>query len=87
MRDSPSGSSLVLTFLALLVLVGVSWGAAALGAGTGVALAIAAVKAGLIALVFMELYRADAVDRIIAAVAVLLVVLLCAGALADVALR
>ena len=87
MHAPPSGRTLVLTFIALIVLAALSWVAATLGTGTGVALTIAALKAGAIAFVFMELGRAHAVDRIIAAIAVLFVVLLCLGAAADVAFR
>jgi caa(3)-type oxidase subunit IV len=87
MREPPSGLALVVTFAGLLVLAGVSWLAAAAGTGTTIALAIAAAKALAIALVFMELFRAHAVDRLVATIAVLFVILLCAGALADVAFR
>ena len=82
-----SSRALVLTFAALVALAAISWIAAVLGTGTGVALAIAAVKAALIALVFMELAHAHTADRVIAVVAVLFVVLLCAGSVADVAFR
>ena len=77
----------IATYVALVVLAAVSWLLADVGTGIVVALAIAATKAILIALVFMELIRAHATDRIIAAIAVLFVVLLCVGALGDVALR
>jgi caa(3)-type oxidase subunit IV len=87
MRAPPTGRALVLTFLALLVLAGGSWIAAALGTGTAIALTIAAAKAVTIAIVFMELGRAHDADRAIAAVAVFCVVLLCLGAVADVAFR
>jgi caa(3)-type oxidase subunit IV len=87
MRAPPSGLALVLTFVALLGLAGASWLAAVLGTGTAVAIAIATCKAIVIALVFMELFRAQATDRIIAVVAVLFVVLLCAGMMGDVAFR
>jgi caa(3)-type oxidase subunit IV len=82
-----SPRSLILTFVALLVLAGVSWIAADLGTGTAVALTIASAKALLIALVFMELARATAVDRIAAIIAVLFIVFLCVGALADISFR
>lgn len=87
MHAPPTGRALVLTFIALIALAAISWVAATLGTGTGVALSIAALKALAIALVFMELGRAHAVDRIIAVVAVGFVVLLCLGAVADVAFR
>jgi len=86
-RAPPSGLALVLTFLGLLALAGASWAAAALGTGTAVALSIAALKAALIALIFMELTRAHSTDRVIALVAALFVILLCVGAVADVAFR
>jgi cytochrome c oxidase subunit 4 len=86
-RAPPSGLALILTFLALLVLAGASWAAAALGTGTAVALSIAALKAALIALIFMELTRAHSTDRVIALVAALFVILLCVGSIADVAFR
>lgn len=87
MRAPPTGRALILTYVALVVLAALSWLAAAAGTGTAVALVIAAAKALAIALVFMELWRAHATDRIIAAIAVLFVILLCVGALGDVALR
>jgi caa(3)-type oxidase subunit IV len=77
----------VINFVALIVLAVISWIAATLGTGSAIALAIASVKALAIALVFMELTRASATDRVIAVVAVLFVVLICAGSLADVAFR
>jgi caa(3)-type oxidase subunit IV len=52
-----------------------------------VALAIAAAKALLIALFFMELIVGHATDRTVAAIAVLFVVLLTVGMFADVAYR
>lgn len=83
----PSGRTLVLTFLGLMVLAVGSWILSAIGTGTGVAIGIAAIKAILIALFFMELVCAPAVDRTIAVVAVLFVLLLTVGVLADVAYR
>lgn len=87
MHAPPSGRALVLTFVALVALAGLSWVAAMLGTGSAVAIAIASTKALVIALVFMELTRASATDRVIAVVAVLFVILICAGALTDVAFR
>jgi cytochrome c oxidase subunit 4 len=75
--------ALILTYVALVALAAASF----LAANTGVALAIAVAKAILIALVFMELWRAHASDRMIALAAVFFVLLMCAGALADVTLR
>lgn len=87
MRNPPSGLTLVLTFLLLVALAAGSWIAASFHIPTAVTLAIAAVKALAIAYVFMELGRAQATDKIMAVVAVLFVVLLCAGSVADVAFR
>ncbi|HEY4240383.1 MAG TPA: cytochrome C oxidase subunit IV family protein [Kofleriaceae bacterium] len=79
--------ALVVAYVTLLALAALSWLAAMHDAGTGVALGIAAAKTAIIGLVFMELRRGEAVDRAIAAIAILFVLLLCAGALTDVALR
>ncbi|HVV87110.1 MAG TPA: hypothetical protein VHE35_28920 [Kofleriaceae bacterium] len=87
MRRPPSSLALVLTYLALVALALLSWFAASAGGGPALALAIAAAKVALIALVFMELVAAHAVDRIIAVLAVFFVALLCFGLLADVSLR
>ncbi len=88
MRNPPSGLALILTFLFLLVLAAGSWLVAAeFHTPTAVALAIAGAKALALAYIFMELGRAHATDKIMAVVAVLFVVLLCAGAVADVSLR
>lgn len=87
MTFPPSGRALLLTFIGLVVLAGGSWLAADYGTGTGVALAIAAVKAGMIGFVFMELGGAHAGDRIIIAVAALFIALLVGGTLTDVAFR
>jgi caa(3)-type oxidase subunit IV len=86
-KSPPSGLALILTFVALLVLAGASWLLASAGTGTGVAMAIAAAKALLIALFFMELVCASPVDRTIASIALIFVLLLTLGALADVAYR
>ena len=87
MSKSPTPRALVLTFVALIVLAVASWVAAALGTGTWIALAIAAVKALAIAAIFMELWFAQPVDKVIAVVALLFVILLCVGTLADVGYR
>ena len=79
--------SLILTYALLIGLAVTSWLLASAGTGTTVALLIAAAKTLAIALVFMELWRGHASDRIAAAIALFFVVLLCAGAFADVATR
>jgi cytochrome c oxidase subunit IV len=87
---APSVRSLVLALLALLALTCASWGLAhvELGpAGTPVAIAIAAIKAAIVAVAFMELPRASTTARIVALVTVVFIALLCAGTVADVALR
>jgi caa(3)-type oxidase subunit IV len=78
-----SARALVLTYIALVVLAAAPF----LAENTGVALGIAVVKAILIALVFMELWRAHASDRMIALAAVFFVLLMAAGALGDVTMR
>jgi caa(3)-type oxidase subunit IV len=83
----PSSLALRITGLGLIALAAISWVLSSLGAPPVVALVIATVKALWIAAVFMELAHAHAVPRTIAVVAVLFVVLLCVGTLADVGLR
>jgi cytochrome c oxidase subunit 4 len=78
--------SLILTFASLIVLATISWLLSARG-GVPLALAIACLKASLIALVFMELAHAHPVPRVIWLVGVVFLVLLTAGTLTDVALR
>jgi hypothetical protein len=87
MRNPPSGLALVLTFALLVVLAAGSWIAVAFHVPTAVTLAIAGVKALAIGYVFMELGRAQATDKIMAVIAVLFVILLCVGSVADVAFR
>jgi caa(3)-type oxidase subunit IV len=77
-----TGTKLVLTYVALVALAATSF-----VVGSDAALPVAIVKAGLIAMVFMELASAHPVPRIVAVVGVLFVLLLAAGTLADVAFR
>jgi cytochrome c oxidase subunit 4 len=94
-REHPSSSAtagrpLVLTLLALLALTVISWAVSHVHLGrasTLIALAIAAIKASLVAYAFMELPHASAQARIMVAVTVSFIALLCAGAVADVAMR
>ncbi len=79
--------ALLLTWLLLVVLAGASWLAATADLGTGIALAIAAIKTIAIALVFMELLGGHASDRMIALAAIFFVLLMTFGVLADVSLR
>jgi caa(3)-type oxidase subunit IV len=79
--------------IALVVLLGLtilSWGLSrfALGAaGTPIALAIAAGKALVVAIAFMELLGASLPARVIALVTITFIALLCAGTVTDIALR
>jgi cytochrome c oxidase subunit 4 len=82
--------SLLLALAALAVLTALSFGLsrADLGAaGVPVALAIAAIKAAVVAIWFMELPRASRPAWILVAVTLSFIALLCAGTVADVALR
>jgi caa(3)-type oxidase subunit IV len=79
--------ALIITFGVLVVLAAGSWIAASITASSALALAIASAKVLAIALVFMELRAAHAVDRVIAIVAVAFIVLITLGALGDVAFR
>lgn len=75
MRDAETGlgrppRSLVLTWLALLALVGITLGLAYVPLGTVnivVALGIAVVKAALVVTVFMKLFRSPVLTRVAAA--------------------
>lgn len=78
--------SLLLTFIALVVLAALSW-SLAFTASVPLALGIAAIKAVLIGRVFMELAHAHAATRFVALIAVMFLVLLCSGVLSDVVLR
>lgn len=76
------GALLVLTVLTVLL------GQVDLGPGNlPVALVIASVKAGLVALFFMHLWEAEGVQRLVFVVSVLFVVLLALGVLGDYAFR
>lgn len=75
--------SLIITFVGLVVLATVSW----VFSSPALSLAIGAVKAIWIGLVFMELREAHPVLRAIAVIAVLFVLLLTIGAWTDTVLR
>ena len=80
----------MVTVLVLLALTLTSWAIShvALGAAsTPVALAIAGVKAGSSSYWFMELPLASLPARVVAFVTITFIVLLCAGTVADIALR
>lgn len=81
---------LVVTFVALLVLTAISYGASHLAFGWGstvIALLIAGVKAGLVLNAFMELPLASTPARIVIAVTLSFIALLCAGVVGDIAVR
>jgi cytochrome c oxidase subunit 4 len=85
-----SGTTLVVALVALLALTGLSWWLANVPLGTFntvVALAIAAAKASIVALCFMELAQASTTARIVVATTVVFIVLLCLGIVGDEALR
>lgn len=84
------GMSYVLAWLALLALTAASFGSTylPLGAlGPPVALTIASVKAAIVLLIFMHLAEAGAVVRTVILTALVFIVLLVAGVVADVAAR
>lgn len=83
----PRETTIVVGLIALYLLAGTSWVASALGAGTVISLLIAAVMAFVIGMAWMELRGEDAIERVVAIVAVLFVVLLSVGVLGDVAFR
>lgn len=87
---APSGRALVFTVVALLLATAISWAFSHVDLGivsTPIALAIAAVKAGIVAVMFMELMRTSTTAHVVAFVTVLFIALLCGGTVADLALR
>ena len=91
--DAHGGSGarrLVLALVALVTLTAISWGMAHVHLGrasTFIAVAIAAVKAVIVAVAFMEVTRASTTARIVALVTVTFIALLCAGVVADIEFR
>jgi cytochrome c oxidase subunit 4 len=82
--------SYVLAWLALLVLTAASFGATHLPLGSlalTIALAIASGKAAIVLLVFMHLVEASATVRVVIGTAIVYIVLLSLGIVADVAAR
>ena len=92
-RHDPGPSQsrpLILAFVGLLVLTGLSWAFAHVPLGdasTPIALLISALKAVIVAIVFMELHRATTPARVTAFVTISFIAILAAGTVADVALR
>lgn len=88
--DTPGGRPIVIALLVLVALTAASYGISFVelgAAGAPLAIAIAAVKAGVVAVVFMELMRASPTARIVGIVTIAFIALLCAGTVSDVALR
>jgi caa(3)-type oxidase subunit IV len=85
-----SAAPLVRALIALVALTALSFWLAHLelgGASKLAAIAIAAVKAAVVAISFMEILRASTPARVVALVTIAFIALLCAGTVADVALR
>jgi cytochrome c oxidase subunit 4 len=85
-----SGTTLVVALVTLLALTGLSWWLANVDLGafnTVVALAIAAIKASIVAFGFMELGHASTTARIIVVTTVAFIVLLCLGIVGDAGFR
>lgn len=85
-----SGRSYVATLLVLVALTLTSWGLSYVPLGAfspAVGLGIGFIKAVIVALFFMQLYRAPFVLKLVIVVTVLFILLLTFGMVADVALR
>jgi cytochrome c oxidase subunit 4 len=80
----------LMVWLALAVLTGVTVAAGRIELGTGnvvAALLIACVKASLVALLFMHLFRSAGVNRLVFAISLVFVVLLGVGVVTDLGTR
>jgi len=90
MKRRVSGTALVLTFVALLVLTVVSWLISAVHLGLAelpLALGIAALKAGLVILFFMHLIEEEMSTTLAVLAAIFFVLLLATFVAAEVATR
>lgn len=92
LREHPSsGLKYVVALIALLVLTALTFGLhfAPLGGtlGSVATFSIASIKVAIVGLIFMELRESMAATRLIAAVSVVFVVLLCLGIIGDVVFR
>ncbi len=90
LEPPPSGRPLVLALIMLLVLTVISWAVSHVQLGvasTSIAIAIAALKATVVAIAFMELPRAAIVARVVAIVTLAFIGILCAGVVADIGMR
>lgn len=84
------GRSYVVALVVLAIATGASWALSHVDTGgfhPVIALGIATIKAGVVALVFMHLGRAATGDRLAGVVTVLFIALICLGIAADVAVR
>ncbi|MGE0547153.1 MAG: cytochrome C oxidase subunit IV family protein [Kofleriaceae bacterium] len=89
-KVASTGRTLVGALVLLVVLTVTSWAIQHLDLGdfgTPAALAIAVVKASIVAIAFMEIGGASRPARVMAAITVVFIALLCAGTVADVVLR
>lgn len=89
-KGSPNGRAYLFGWLALLVLTASSFGLSRFPLGeaaTPVALSIAALKVGIVGLVFMHLARARAALQLVAITGILFVALLVLGVAGDVTFR
>jgi caa(3)-type oxidase subunit IV len=90
-HEAASGRPYVLALVGLLLLTGLTFGMhfAPLGGTLGllVALTIATIKVGIVAMIFMELRESLAATRIVAVAGVAFLVLICLGVVGDVAFR
>jgi cytochrome c oxidase subunit 4 len=87
---TPYGRPLVLVLAALLALTLISWAVSHLHLGWAsvvIALGIAVIKASVVLYWFMELPHVSTPARIAVIVTLSFIALLCAGTVADVALR
>jgi cytochrome c oxidase subunit IV len=85
-----AGRALIKALVVLSLLTAASWGLAHAPLGPlhgAVALAIAVLKASVVALVFMEVGHAPVPARTVGLVTLLFIVLLCAGVVADATTR
>lgn len=85
-----NGIPYIAALVALLALTGLSFGLSYVDTGSFaalIALSIAAIKATIVALIFMHLLEASFVTRMVVMINVLWVALICLGIAADVGFR
>jgi cytochrome c oxidase subunit 4 len=87
---APGRRTVIATAIGLLGLWGLSWAMSSLelgGFALGIALVIAAIKASLVLMIFMELLRLSASARLVAALSVAMLALMLGLVIADVYAR